>query len=84
MECFNCTLREAILQYMTDHQMLRYIDALPNFLYGTMTDLTLLFSPVLLWILMKETSMEFMSFSMGNTFDTSPTNINIKSVTMSK
>ena len=34
VECFNCTLREAILQYMTDRQSLRYVEALPDFLYG--------------------------------------------------
>ena len=34
VERFNRTLREAILQYMTDRQSLRYVEALPNFLYG--------------------------------------------------
>ena len=34
VECFNRTLREAILQHMTDRQSLRYVEALPNFLYG--------------------------------------------------
>ena len=34
VECFNRTLREAILQYMTDRQSLRYVEALPDFLYG--------------------------------------------------
>ena len=34
VECFNHTLREAILQYMMDRQSLRYMGALPNFLYG--------------------------------------------------
>ena len=34
LERFNRTLREAILQYMTDRQSLRYVEALPNFLYG--------------------------------------------------
>ena len=34
VECFNCTLREAILQYMTERQSLRYVEALPDFLYG--------------------------------------------------
>ena len=34
MEHFNCMLREAILQYMTDHQTLHYIDTFPDFLYG--------------------------------------------------
>ena len=34
VERFNGTLREAILQYMTDRQSLRYVEALPNFLYG--------------------------------------------------
>ena len=34
VECFNCTLREAILQYMTDRQTLRYVDVLPDFLHG--------------------------------------------------
>ena len=33
VEDFNRTLREAILQYMTDRQSLRYVEALPNFLY---------------------------------------------------
>ena len=34
VERFNRTLREAILQYMTDRQSLRYVEALPDFLYG--------------------------------------------------
>ena len=34
VEHFNHTLREAILQYMTDRQSLRYVEALPDFLYG--------------------------------------------------
>ena len=34
VEHFNRTLREAILQYMTDRQSLRYVETLPNFLYG--------------------------------------------------
>ena len=34
VEHFNHTLREDILQYTTDRQMLHYIDALPDFLYG--------------------------------------------------
>ena len=34
VEHFNRTLREAILQYMTDRQSLRYVEALPDFLYG--------------------------------------------------
>ena len=34
VERFNRTLREAILQYMTDRQTLHYIEALPDFLYG--------------------------------------------------
>ena len=34
VECFNHTLREAILQYMTDRQSLQYMEALPDFLYG--------------------------------------------------
>ena len=34
VERFNRTLREAILQYMTDCQSLRYVEALPDFLYG--------------------------------------------------
>ena len=34
VEPFNHTLREAILQYMTDRQSLRYVEALPDFLYG--------------------------------------------------
>ena len=34
VEYFNRTLREAILQYMTDRQSLRYVEALPDFLYG--------------------------------------------------
>ena len=34
MERFNRTLREAILQYITDRQSLRYVEALPDFLYG--------------------------------------------------
>ena len=33
VERFNRTLREAILQYMTDRQTLCYIDDLPDFLY---------------------------------------------------
>ena len=31
---FDCTVREAILQYMTNRQSLQYLEALPNFLYG--------------------------------------------------
>ena len=34
VEHFNRTLREAILQYMTDRQSLQYVEALPDFLYG--------------------------------------------------
>jgi len=34
VERFNRTLREAVLQYMTDRQTLRYLEALPDFLYG--------------------------------------------------
>ena len=34
VEHFNHTLREAILQYMTDRKSLQYVEALPNFLYG--------------------------------------------------
>ena len=34
VERFNRTLREALLQYMTDRQSLRYVEALPDFLYG--------------------------------------------------
>ena len=34
VERFNRTLREAILQYMTDRQSLRYVEALPDFLYS--------------------------------------------------
>ena len=34
VERFNHTLREAILQYMTDRQSLRYVEALPDFLYS--------------------------------------------------
>ena len=34
VERFNRTLREAILQYMTDRQSLQYVEALPDFLYG--------------------------------------------------
>ena len=34
VERFNRTLREAILQYMTDRQSLQYVKALPDFLYG--------------------------------------------------
>ena len=34
VECFNRTLREAILQYMTDRQSLRYVEALLDILYS--------------------------------------------------
>ena len=34
VERFNRTLREALLQYMTDRQTLRYVEALPDFLHG--------------------------------------------------
>ena len=34
VERFNRTLREAILQYMTDRQSLRYVEALSDFLYS--------------------------------------------------
>ena len=34
VERFNRTLREAILQFMTDRQSLRYVEALPHFLYS--------------------------------------------------
>ena len=34
VECFNRTLTEAILQYLTDRQSLRYVEALPDFLYS--------------------------------------------------
>ena len=34
VERFNRTLREAILQYMTDRQSLPYVEALPDFLYS--------------------------------------------------
>lgn len=34
VERFNRTLREAVLQFMTDRQTLRYVEALPDFLFG--------------------------------------------------
>ena len=49
VERFNHTLREAILQYMTNRQSLRYVAALPDFLYGYNNRLHLAiypFSPV--------------------------------------
>ena len=44
VERFNRTLREAILQYMTDRQSLRYMEALPDFCTATTADPTRLFT----------------------------------------